>query len=443
MSDAKKFKLNLDQLCAIGSVDQLNGDRIGDALHGLERACDVARRGLIAEESTVASVRQLSQQGSLGSAFAEFRRVDEMTKLKHLYADTQVTLMQNSGVADALKVLKQQDCLAGYAAKFSPEFQAAKDISQQTHLLMDVGAGMGMRVADLFRIPLASETAEMLKVLQLGTVAAYAKQLTAFDTTQAAALASMSSPWMRDLAGQRSASALLELHGLGNALRLVQGFDHGLTLALRADFGDWRDTIAFPEVVFEDPVARTNLYVAQGFNAALTDFPDLAFREGLVRAGLDDDPDWDSQIQEQDPEKEADFRRANKCHGHLQRLERGLRKFIDQAMTAQYGADWPKKRLPPKVLEAWEFKKSRAESDGVVLTMFIDVADFSDYVDIICRKDHWREVFQVRFKRPESVRESFQRLHPIRLATMHSRPVTKADELYTLAESMRLLSAIR
>ena len=437
MSDTKKFKLNLDQLGAIGSVDQLRVAHIGDALQGLERACDVAKRGLIAEERMVASVRRLLQQDSLDSAVAEFRRVEEVKKLMDPYADIQKSLMQNSGVEEARKVLKQQDSLAGHAAKFRQEFQAAKAIAQQTN--MDVG----MRVAGLFRIPPASEAAEMLKVLQSGTVAAYAKQFTTIDTAQAAALASMSSPWMRDFEGQRSASALLELHGLGNALRLVQGFDHGLTVALRADFGDWRDTITFPEVVFEDPVARTNLYVERGFNTALTDFPDLAFREGLVRAGLDDDTDWDIQISEQDPEQEADFKRANKCHGHLQRLERGLRKFIDQAMTAQYGADWPKKRLPPKLLEAWEFKKSRAESDGVVLTMFIDVADFSDYVDIICKKDHWREVFQVRFKRTESVRESFQRLHPIRVATMHSRPVTKADELYTLAETMRLLRAIR
>lgn len=426
MSDTKKFTLDLDKLGAIGSFDQQGSTQVGNALYGLERACDIAKRGLLAEESTVASATRLLQKDSLGSTIAEFRRFEEMNKLTDPYADIQ-------------KALKQQDSLAVYAAQFRPELDAAKEILKQTTLLQDVR----MTAADLFRIPLATEAAEILKVVQSGTLAAYAKQFTAIDTTQAAALASMSSPWMRDLGAQRSASALLELHGLGNALRSVQGFDHGLTVALRADFGDWRDTIDFPEIVFEDPIARSNLYVEQGFNTALTDFPDLAFRESLVRSGLDDDPDWDSQIQGQDPEQEADFQRANKCHGHLQRLERGLRRFIDQAMTAQYGADWPKKRLPPKVLEAWEFKKSRVESEGVVLTMFIDVADFSDYVDIICRKDHWREIFQVRFKRPESVRESFQRLHPIRVATMHSRPVTKADELYTLAETLRLLSAMR
>lgn len=152
MSDTKKFKLNLDQLGAIGSVDQVSVAHIGDALHGLERACDVARRGLIAEESTVASVRRLLQQDSLGSAVAEFRRVEEMKRRMDPYADIQKTLMQNSGVEEALKVLKQQDSLAGYAAKFSPEFQAAKAIAQQTHLHIDVG----MQVADLFRIPLAT-----------------------------------------------------------------------------------------------------------------------------------------------------------------------------------------------------------------------------------------------------------------------------------------------
>ncbi|KQB60781.1 MULTISPECIES: hypothetical protein [Acidovorax] len=74
--------------------------------------------------------------------------------------------------------------------------------------------------------------------------------------------------------------------------------------------------------------------------------------------------------------------------------------------------------------------------------MFIEAADFTDYEAIICRKDHWREVFQGRFKRQESVRESFQRLYPIRLAAMHARFVTKEDELYLAAEGMRLLSAI-
>jgi hypothetical protein len=111
-------------------------------------------------------------------------------------------------------------------------------------------------------------------------------------------------------------------------------------------------------------------------------------------------------------------------------------------MTAQYGSNWPKKQLPPQLYENWEFKKQRAESNGEILT-FIEVADFSDYETIICKKDHWREVFEARFKKKESVRESLQRLQPIRVAAMHARIVTKVDVLYLHAEVTRLLNAFK
>jgi hypothetical protein len=110
-------------------------------------------------------------------------------------------------------------------------------------------------------------------------------------------------------------------------------------------------------------------------------------------------------------------------------------------MTAQYGANWPK-RLAPKMRESWEIKKTKAESAGIVISTLIELADFTDYMEIIQRKDHWETIFKVRFGRIESVRESFQRLYPIRLSTMHSRFLTKDDELYLIAEARRILSAI-
>jgi hypothetical protein len=57
---------------------------------------------------------------------------------------------------------------------------------------------------------------------------------------------------------------------------------------------------------------------------------------------------------------------------------------------------------------------------------------------IICRTDNWRQVFATFFNRPESVRESLQRLYPIRLDTMHARLITQDDELYLHVEVMRL-----
>jgi hypothetical protein len=61
---------------------------------------------------------------------------------------------------------------------------------------------------------------------------------------------------------------------------------------------------------------------------------------------------------------------------------------------------------------------------------------------VICRKDNWRLVFAVFFDRQEGVRESFQRLFPIRLDTMHARPITQEDELLLFVEARRLMKAI-
>ena len=73
----------------------------------------------------------------------------------------------------------------------------------------------------------------------------------------------------------------------------------------------------------------------------------------------------------------------------------------------------------------------------------IDYADFTDYRAIIERKDNWNAVFKPVFGRAEDVRESFQRLFPVRITTMHARLITRDDELLLLVETKRVLKAIR
>ena len=62
---------------------------------------------------------------------------------------------------------------------------------------------------------------------------------------------------------------------------------------------------------------------------------------------------------------------------------------------------------------------------------------------VICRRDNWRQVFSPYFERAETVRESFQRLYPIRLDTMHARPITQDDELLLYVETKRLMQRIK
>ena len=298
----------------------------------------------------------------------------------------------------------------------------------------------------MFRLPQAAEATHLLESYQVGAVAEFAQQHAIDILDRQHSLEAITAPWLHRGEESRSVMAILELQGMGNALRTVQGFDPELTVALRLDLGDWRDKITFPESVFIDAVARTDFYIKRGFKSELTDFPYAAFHQSLDLAGLDD-TSLDLELygsvtpRSVDPE-EAGLQRTNKCHDRLQRFERLLRQFIDKEMTAQYGPNWPKKRLAPKLYQAWKSKKEKADRKGEAFT-FIEWADFTDYERIICKQDHWQEVFETIFKKNESVRESLQRLQPVRLAVAHSRIVTKDDELYFAVEIKRLLSAIK
>lgn len=420
MDEPKKTGAGLDVLGMLRASDMTN-----DALREIHNSSSMANAAkMFSEMSSARALTEKFQQPIL----ADFESMSQMKQFIDPYRDMEKFGKLNAAIEAATGLT---DLTA--AGVFSKQLDRYRDIAKQL-----TGSFHRPDIAEACRL-FADEQSNG------GAVAAYARQHLNDFASQKALAASISQPWMKELEALRSANALIELHGLGSALKSVHGFDEALTTALRTDLGDWRDRISFPAIIFDNPLARTDFYVARGFDTSLTDFPEDTFSESLVLVGLDDFLDEGMSadvVNAADSIEAAAFRRNEKCYDCLQRLERRLRQFINQAMTAQYGVDWPKARLAPVMLESWEEKKSRAKNNGVILTMFIDVADFTDYEAIICRKEHWRDVFQSRFQRKESVLESFQRLRPIRVDTMHARFVTKDDVLYVFAESTRLLRAI-
>jgi hypothetical protein len=112
-------------------------------------------------------------------------------------------------------------------------------------------------------------------------------------------------------------------------------------------------------------------------------------------------------------------------------------------MTAACGANWVKQRTPAGMMDAWIEKRATALAKGEIEQPLIFYADFSDYIKIIERKDNWKEVFKPIFGRSEDVRESFVRLAPIRIVTMHARLITLDDELLLHVETTRITRALR
>ena len=185
----------------------------------------------------------------------------------------------------------------------------------------------------------------------------------------------------------------------------------------------------------------------RGLNPNLTSFPNNAFRQIVTDAGLEEmvpvDDAYDFNPRElEEPEKEAGFERTNKAHDKLQRFEAQMRRFIDERMTEAFGPNWLKNQISGEMKNQWSKKRQKAKDNGEKEYPLIAYADFTDYEEIIIRRDNW-EVFKEFFDRKTSVEESFRRLYPIRICTMHSRIITQDDELYLYVETKRLLTAIR
>ena len=299
-----------------------------------------------------------------------------------------------------------------------------------------------------FRLPEMTGTARLIEEWRANSISGTLAKFADLDTSLQRAMESMRTPWLDVQETIRSMGGFVELQGIGHALASMPSFGDSLSSALRIDLGDWRDPIIWRPEILTDLADRSDFYVSLGFDQALTDFPAPAFEQSVRIAGLRREPPplvdlYGAPVpRSADNDEEEGLTRTNMAHDWLLRLETQVRGFIDEQMTRAFGADWAKHRLPKDLYEKWQEKKRAALLAGSREWPLISYADFTDYELVICKRDNWREVFAPFFDRPESVRETFQRLYPIRLDTMHARPITQDDELLLYVETRRLVRVI-
>ena len=259
-------------------------------------------------------------------------------------------------------------------------------------------------------------------------------------------LAAMKNPWLDVHDELGSVKRVLELRRIGDVIDDQATFSKSASAQVRSWLGDWRGAVTWPDDIWRDLAARADFYDDLGFDADLTDLPAAAFREAAGVAGIRSVPSLVESygapvLPSSAASEEAAFARTNEAHDWLQRFESHLRRFIDHQMTREFGSAWPNHQLPNGMYEKWKEKEDTAQARRPECAL-IAYADFNDYVDIITRMDNWRQVFECYFERREDVRESFQRLRPIRLDTMHARPVGQDDQLLLYVEVKRIMKAI-
>lgn len=295
----------------------------------------------------------------------------------------------------------------------------------------------------LFRRPELADVNRLAReALGAGTLAASVFGDARPGAALEAAMAAMQNPWARIEHMDRSARAFAEMQAMGRILNDRPPFEATLAVSLRPSLGDWRDILTPAPDLLTHPLLRSGFYLERGFDPALTDFPVPAFEESIDAAGLRERRDEAPEVIEGENIEDG-FTRARDAFDQLQRFEIAIRRFIATTMHTAYGEHWMKHQLPSGMMDAWRAKRDTAVKAGEVERPLIDYADFTDYRQIIERGDNWKTVFKPIFGRPEDVRESFQRLFPVRIATMHSRVVTLDDELLLVVETKRVLQAIK
>jgi hypothetical protein len=272
---------------------------------------------------------------------------------------------------------------------------------------------------------------------------AYSRFLPDFKALESVA-SGFRTAWIDRITPETSIMGIARMTALTAAASATNPFDLSSVTTLRAALGDWRD-VTMPWRFLPDTNLREQFYIERGFDTSLIQLPEPAFTRALENVGLVRHPMAPSDVDVEEVDEEELLRqRMSQVYKLLFRFERALRDYIDRMMTHNCGTDWERHRCHGngKIYQLWIQKRDKAIQSGVKPERLIQYADFTEYADLITRTDNWDEVFKNVFGRQESVRESFFRLAPVRLCTMHARPITKTELMLATAEITRLLIAI-
>ena len=301
------------------------------------------------------------------------------------------------------------------------------------------------KIHESFRLPEMGEFAKLHdKIAGLSSLNSFGLDVAQIQ----AAMDSVRSPWVNKLRVLESFEGFTDLSALGKAIRSAP-YELPTVERIRHILGDWSE---LPGGVADDALGREEVYLERGMDTGIIAIPEPAFTESLnathvvsIELLLPDADTFEFEVEQQLPrEGEALFRRAERARSLVARFEEAVRRYLLAVMTQKYGPRWEKERTPEngKMFDRWNEKRERAIKNGEQSYELIYYADFTDYCSIITKGDNWKELFSPVFRDADTIRVSFRRIEPVRVAVMHSRPISKGDLLYLATEITHVLTAI-
>lgn len=238
-----------------------------------------------------------------------------------------------------------------------------------------------------------------------------------------------------------SVGALAELSAFTARVRSAAPGDEASVVEVAEQFGGYDQAFASAEAATTED-EREGVYTASGRNATLVAFPSRAYQSVLVAAG------WVADFQPPPPPRLATGTPCETAFHDpadamtITAVEAHLRHFVDRTLKARSGADWVRTLMPRDRLEAWRLRQEASVAKGNPALAPIYYADFQDLLDIIGRKDLWRDVFSAVFGPKPLFEATMTRLHAIRVELAHSRPLTNTARLRLEVEANAVFTSL-
>ncbi|WP_162918674.1 Swt1 family HEPN domain-containing protein [Taklimakanibacter deserti] len=196
------------------------------------------------------------------------------------------------------------------------------------------------------------------------------------------------------------------------------------------------------EVEADDPAAREKAAIDGGFNPELIAFPTAAYSNVVVAAGFEF-KFTSAPIPKPLHQNTGDVWYDPTHNTILFELEQHLRQFVENGLRALAGEKWIKQRVSQTVRERWQNRQSEERDARRPVYPLVQYSDFMDLADVIGQANNWRDTFALVIGNREDFILSLRRLHPIRNAIAHHRPIGRSDILTLVCEATRIFSALK
>ena len=190
----------------------------------------------------------------------------------------------------------------------------------------------------------------------------------------------------------------------------------------------------------QEPDERESAAIDAGLNPEVVAFPASVYPSVLFSAGFEFSIEVIGDVRSDKGDESGVF---DPQHASLLgQVEHRLRMTVETELRKLAGENWYRSCVPGPTWQRWRDRKDedyRRRGDSFRLIFY---ADFTDFSEIICRKDNWNGAFHRLFVSKTDLQVSLQRLSPIRKAIAHNRPLVRTDQLILFSEACRVLSAL-